>query len=212
MSLRFQEVITVLPYSLGNYLSNLLEQNTQTFILLMILKILGPNSSGHITIAWLVGSIVTSIGFAWAGSAFAESSNNIAKTKIIFIKASLPALVVTLSLALVIGYGAPLWLSFFGDSYAIEASGYLRVLMIASPFTIITFFYLTYLRVINKVRLLLLVDILQVCFIVAFTRLFLQKFGIIVVSVVSGISYSIIALPIIVIALLFYIRQRRITS
>jgi O-antigen/teichoic acid export membrane protein len=153
----WSSLVAIIPYSAGNYIAGLLTQTLQMLLPLVILEMLGPVSSGHGYIAWMLGSLLASPGMAVAGSAFAEGSNSPHRLAAILLRAFALGILLTVPGTLILGVAAPWVLLLFGSAYAREAVGLLRWLAAAAPMTVLAGLYFTCLRVQKRVgRLVLL--------------------------------------------------------
>lgn len=152
------DLATIVPYSVGNYVANLLTQTSQAVLPLLILETLGPASSGHAYVAWMLGSLLTGPGMALAVSAFAEGSHSPHRLTAILTRSAVSSLLLTILAAVIVGLAAPWFLLLFGSSYAQEASGLLRWMAAAAPLAVLTGLYFTYLRVQKRVGHLILLS------------------------------------------------------
>jgi O-antigen/teichoic acid export membrane protein len=146
----------ILPFSAGNHVAGLLAQSSRMLLPLAILEILGPVSSGHAYIAWMLGGFLATPGLALATSAFAEGANAPHDSARIVTKATAVGFLLTCGAALVLGTGAPWLLLVFGPTYARESAGLLRWLAAAGPLTVVTQLWFTHLRVQKRLRSLIL--------------------------------------------------------
>jgi O-antigen/teichoic acid export membrane protein len=181
----WSELIRLALYSTSDYISVLFYQSSILILPLMILGILGPASAGHAAIALMIGTLMLSPGLALAGSAFAEGVNSPASINIIQIKAGAPGLLLTALGALVVVLAAQWLLLFFGPDYAQEATGLLRLLALAAPFTVATSFYFSRLRVKKEMGRLILLSIILPVFILGVSAVLLPRIGL----AASGIGW-----------------------
>jgi O-antigen/teichoic acid export membrane protein len=151
-------LVTILPYSAGNYLAQLLAQTPQLLLPLLILEVLGPAASGYAYIAWMLGSVLTGLGAALASSAFAEGSNAPGSLSAVLSRATAAGLALTVAGALVVALGASWVLRLFGVQYAAEAAVLLRWLAAAAPLVVLSSLYFTRLRVEKRVGQLVLLS------------------------------------------------------
>jgi O-antigen/teichoic acid export membrane protein len=174
----WHDLTTIIPYSLGNYIANLLIQLPQMILPLIILEVLGSAFSGYAYIAWMLGYLLTSPGMALASSAFAEGSNAPHKLTTILIRAAALALLLTLPAVAILGITAPWVLLLFGSSYAQEASGLLRWLAVAAPLVVLTGLYFTYLRVQKRIGWLIVLSTVVAAATLGVTVVLMPSFGI----------------------------------
>ena len=150
---RFQPLLhwpvmaTILPYSLENFVVNLLFMVSQRLLPLFIIERLGPASSGHFYIAWMISDFLSSASSSVSDATFAEGSNSPERLKTHLVRSIAIGLGVTVPAAIIVSLGAPYILLIFGASYAQEASGLLRWLAIAAPLNVVNNLYFTKLRV-----------------------------------------------------------------
>lgn len=156
--LNWTEIRMTVPYSIGNYISSLLTQTTQTILPLMVLEMLGEAASGYVYIALMVGSLLASPGAALSGSAFAEGSHSPQKLNSILFRAMIVSFAITIPAALIMGLTAPWLLYLFGHNYTQAGTGLLRWLAISAPLTVFTHIQFTYLRVQKKVGQLIVIS------------------------------------------------------
>lgn len=150
----------VVPFSIGNYASDLLYQAPILLAPPLALERLGYTASAHAYIAWMIGSLLASPGMALSQSAFAEGSKTPRELSQILKRAGGVALGVTIPLAVAAGVGAPWILRIFGESYASEATSLLRWLARSAPFMSIVYLYFSALRVRKELLELLVLSAL----------------------------------------------------
>lgn len=136
----------IIPFSLGNHIANILSKLPQLVMPLLVLELLGPASSGHAYIAWMIGMLLASPGLAIAHSAFAEGSNNSEQWADIFSKSVIFGLAIAIPITISVYWIAPWLLALFGNSYVKESTTLLRWLAATTPLTVISGIYFTKLR------------------------------------------------------------------
>jgi O-antigen/teichoic acid export membrane protein len=137
----------LVPYSIGNYTSDLFYRAPILLASPLALERFGSEASAHAYVAWMIGSLLASPGVALAQSAIAEGSHTPSDLRRILLRAVRYALGVTIPLALVVGVGARWILGVFGASYADEAVPLLRWLALAAPLATIVILYFSALRI-----------------------------------------------------------------
>jgi O-antigen/teichoic acid export membrane protein len=152
----WSDLMPVISYSAGNYVSGLLVQSWQMVLPLIVLEVLGPASGGHSYVAWMLGSLLSSPGLALAVSAFAEGSNAPQKLSTIISRSTALGLALTVPAALCLAIAAPWVLGLFGPTYAQEGTELLRWLAASSPLVVLSGLYFTHLRVRKQIGRLLL--------------------------------------------------------
>jgi len=185
---------TLIPFSLGSHLTNLLLVLPQLVFPMLILELLGPVPSAHAYIPLMIGWMITGPAVALLNSAFAESSNDhdgadriLWRTGGVAIGVSLITAVAVYSLA------APL-LSLFGPEYTQNSSGLLRLLALASPFITFNQAYINYLRIYKKVKLMTLLNLFLSAMIMGLAVVAIPRLGI------NGSGVSVLAAYIIMTA------------
>jgi O-antigen/teichoic acid export membrane protein len=172
------DLFAIVPYSMGNFVAGLLTLTVQRILPLMNLEILGSASSGHAYIAWMLGSLMVSPGAALANSAFAEGSHSPQKLTVILRKAAVLSLLLTVPTAMFLGIAAPWGLSFFGPSYAQEASALLRWLAAAAPPSVLAGLFFTWLRVQKQISWLVTLSGILAATTLGITAVLMPRIGI----------------------------------
>ena len=183
----------VLPFSMGNHMAGVLAQSSRMLLPLAILEMLGPASSGHAYIAWMLGSFLTTPGLALAASAFAEGANAPHDSARIVTKAMAVGFLLTSGAALFLGVGAPWLLLLFGRTYAQESAGLLRWLAVAGPLTVVTQLYFTHLRVQKRLRSLILGSAVVAVVTLSISFWLMPRFGIAATGMGWAVGNSLVA-------------------
>lgn len=141
-------VRTILPYSLTNYISNMLS-NAPTYIYpLMILNILGPEQNAFFYITWMMTMILTVIPGSMAQSLFAEGSHDGRTLVKNGKRALLTALTLTIPAVAVMWLLGGWLLHIFGQAYATNGINVMKYLLLAMfPYCVNGFF-----MTVNQVR------------------------------------------------------------
>jgi O-antigen/teichoic acid export membrane protein len=141
-------VAAVLPFSSGNYLSELLRQLPRNLFPLIVLEVLGAASNGYAYVAWMIGGVLASPGLALGTSAFAEGSNQLSggePQQPVWRKSVVAGLAVTVPVAAVTLLSAPWLLRVFSPSYA-GATAMLRWMALFTPVFVCIGLYFAWLR------------------------------------------------------------------
>lgn len=194
LKISWTELAPILPYSIGNFFSDMLPKLAATLLPLLILESLGAALTGYAYIALLIGGLLLSPGLALARSAFAEGANSPREIVPILARAGLPGLSITLLLAGFTITFAPWILAIFGINYALEASSLLRWLAAAAPLILIANLYYTYLQLTKQISRLILVGCLVVGFSLGLSALLLPEIGISAVGIALLAVNSLVAL------------------
>ncbi len=130
------------PFAIGNYVTELSLMAPGLILPIMVVSVLGSDQAGYYYIGWLLGQLLLFVSYAVALSLVVEGSHT---------RASLPALSRNaLALAfLLVGAGTIVMLLagdklllVFGASYSSEASGLLRLIVLASLPAVLVHLYL----------------------------------------------------------------------
>lgn len=121
----------VLPYSIANYMGNLLNMAPQFVYPLMILNILGAEKSAYFYIAWMMTLVLAVIPNGMAQSLFAEGSHSPEKLRREGKKILLLALAITTPAVGVMALLGGWLLHFFGAGYAENGALTMRFLAVA---------------------------------------------------------------------------------
>lgn len=168
----------ILPYSLGNLISDFVIQIPELLLPLMILNALGEVSNGHAYVALMISGMLTSLGLALGRSAFAEGSNRITQAHSILRDSAMIGAIVTIPIAGFVVFMAPWLLGFFGPSYVAEASGLLRWIACSSPIIVLLQLFYTRLRLNKEVKFLIGLCLLNTFVIVFATATGLKPLGV----------------------------------
>jgi O-antigen/teichoic acid export membrane protein len=143
----------MLPYSLGNYMANLLNSTPGLIYPLLVLNLLGPEMSAYFYIAWMMTMVLAVIPSGMAQSLFAEGSHdqhelapNGRRALVLALLLSLPAVG---AMALLGGW----LLHFFGPGYAENGAVTMRYLALAVIPQCVNVLYMTVNQVKKKVHL-----------------------------------------------------------
>lgn len=139
-------IIQILSYSFANHIASLFIDLPIMLFPLLVLEILGESSSAYIYMAWTISLFISAPGIALASSALTESCHTPARTREILLRSLAYSISVTVPMALMIGIGAHLFLSIFGQDYIENATSLLRILAITAPIVGINGILYSYLR------------------------------------------------------------------
>jgi len=161
---------------------------------LLVVRLAGVEANAYFYQAWMISTVLGLVASGMGNSFTADTaadrrrvgpnSRTILRTMSLLL---LPA-------ALIVGIGAPLVLRVFGESYAREGAGLLRVLAIAVVPVIVNTWYVSYLRVMGYIRKLIAVRVLSSVVLVGLAFLGLQYWGIVGVGVAWLVSQTGVAI------------------
>lgn len=178
---------TLVPFSLGSHLTNLLLVLPQLIFPMLIMEILGPVPSAHAYIPLMIGWMITGPAVALLNSAFAESSNDHEGADRILWRTGGFAIGVSLITAVLVYFLAAPLLSLFGPEYAQNSSGLLRLLALASPFITFNQAFINYLRIYKKVKMMTVLNLFLTVMIMGMAVVVIPRLGI------NGSGVSVLA-------------------
>jgi O-antigen/teichoic acid export membrane protein len=167
----------LIPYSFGNQMADLLYRAPLLLMPLLVLETLNAEFSAYAYIGWMFGFLLAIPGITLSTSAFAEGSHAPEKMRPILFRAAQFGLTLTILLAVIIGFGAPLILSVFGESYATETTSLLRWLAVTAPFVVVNCLYFSMLRIQKRIGRLILLAALSAIFTFTISLFTLQEIG-----------------------------------
>lgn len=172
-------------YSFGNYVAGFIGSLPTLLLPLLILNLLGAESSAYYFIAMMIATLLYTISSATSSSLFAEGSYDESEIKIQVKKAIkiigaflIPGILITLLLGKYI-------LLLFGHDYSSEGFAFLKILAISGIFISINSIFGTLLRVRKKIKALIWISAFNAVLILGLSYLFINKgLGL------SGIGYA----------------------
>jgi len=196
VSLRWstQAIAELVPFSGGNYLSDIFLRAPILIAPLLVLEVIGPESTAHIYVAWMIGSILSSPGTALADSAFAEGAHTPEDLSRIFSKSMKLAVGVTFPLALIVAIASPWILKIFGNSYSSASSFLLSVLALAVPFAVANSVYFSVLRIRKRVVELVILSALVAGISIGVAILGLKQIGLVSTGIGWLLSQIVVTL------------------
>ena len=197
---------TLVPFSLGSHLTNILLVLPQLVFPMLILELLGPVPSAHAYIPLMIGWMITGPAVALLNSAFAESSNEHEQANRILWRSGRLAIGVSLITAVLVYILATPLLSLFGAEYAQNSSGLLRLLALAAPFITFNQAYINYLRVYKKVKLMTLINLILSLLVMGLAVITIPRLGINGSGVSVLVAYAVMT----AVSALIIWRDRRI--
>jgi O-antigen/teichoic acid export membrane protein len=172
-------IAMLVPYSVGTYVADLLYRAPSLLAPPFALEMLGATSGAHAYIAWMIGLTLSSPGMALADSAFAEGTHAPDYLRMTLSRAASLGILLTASGAIIMGIFAPWFLrTFFGSSYAREATGLLRLLAASAPIAVLNTMYFTRLRIQKRVGRLMAISCIIALMTLGMTATLMPRLGI----------------------------------
>ncbi len=119
-------------FSLANYIAGLLGQATPYVLPILIVNILGPESTAYYYIAWMIATVLLMIPGSVASSLLAESSTNPHKLRMHTIKAFKFTYLLLLPAIAAVCILSPFILGLFGKGYSDNAETLVDLLAVSS--------------------------------------------------------------------------------
>jgi|GEM_PF-371564 len=145
---------------------------------LLVIRLAGVEATAYFYQAWMISTVLGLVASGMANSFTAETAadrRQVGPNSRAILRAMSMLL---LPAALLTGLAAPLVLGAFGDTYAREGTGLLQLLALAVIPVIINTWYVSYLRVMGRVRRLVGVRVVSSVALVSLSYAGLQFFGI----------------------------------
>ncbi len=194
--LRIKKVVVndMMHYSLMNYFATLLENVPKHLLPLLVINMLGSDTTAYFRIAWAVSSILfLTIPVAIAASLFAEGSYNPGKLHQSTIRAMglMLGLVIT-GIAIIFLFGDKILL-LFGTAYLEKGLEVLRILVLSSiPIVFIQLYFVT--RMVQmRMKSVVFMEGLTGVLVLGMIFALVPRYGIVGVSIGWTLSYTIIA-------------------
>jgi O-antigen/teichoic acid export membrane protein len=146
----------VLPFSLSNYLANILSSAPTYIFPLLVLNVLGPEENAFFYMAWVIAMVLTVIPSSFAQSLFAEGSHDPGKLGSHGRRALLLSLLLLLPAILVMIVLGRWILHWFGAAYAENGIGVFRYLVWSMLPACLNSFFITVNQVKKRVALIIL--------------------------------------------------------
>lgn len=172
-------------YSFGNYIAGFIGGLATMLLPLMITNLHYPEMTAYYYISMSIIGALFVIPQATSNSLFAEGSNNQKKIKEQVKKAiKIISLLIIPAIILIMFLGKYV-LAFFGQSYAIEGTGFLQILAISAIFVSINSVYGAVIRVRKMIRFMIVLSVISASIILGLSYLsIINGYGL------QGIGYS----------------------
>ena len=195
-------------YSGPSYLTSLIAQAPHMLLPLMVVNLLGTNSNAHFYIASMIAFSLSAISLSVSQSLFAEGSispEDIRRKVISSLKFTFLLLVPAVVVLIVTAK----WLLLaFGSSYAENAVSLMYLLGLASLPRGINYIYFSLLRVQNRLKELIIIQVVIAIAILIPSLLFMPVYGIIGIGYV-WLGVHIMAATVLAVKLAARVRQSR---
>jgi O-antigen/teichoic acid export membrane protein len=168
----------ILSYSFGNYVSTLLFMAPGFLLPIMVVSQVGGEGGAYFYVAWVAGTLLTSMAYSLSLSLFSEGSHYRDGLGQGLWQALGTALVVSAVGAVLLLLAADKLLLAFGSDYAREAAGLLRLLALAALPACVTNLYLGVERVRKGIRRLILITLVVAGITLGGSYVLLQSQGI----------------------------------
>jgi len=181
-------------YSLGNYIAEVIGSLPVYILPLMIVNILGPESSAYFRIAYGVASVLFMILMAMILSLFAESSAEPEKLRVNTIKTIKFILTILIPAIILFLFLGDKILFLFGKEYSESALKLLRILTLSTFLLGITELYVVIKRVELEIRPVIRVYLLMTILTLIGCFGLIHRFGLTGVGIGWVLGYGIVAL------------------
>ncbi len=169
----------VIQYAGGDFFGALFWLGATTLLPVMVTQAVGAQANAYFFLAWQIAYMLHLLSSNMGSSLIVEASTNQSKLGEYSRRVVLQLVLLVGLAVLVIFAGAPLILRVFGQEYAIQGSGLLRVLALAAIPNIVTSVFVSISRVQRKMRRVI-VTLGTLCVLVlSFSAYLLPRFGII---------------------------------
>jgi len=171
-------------FSLVNYLANLLWMTPGLILSIMVLNRLGSEISAYFYIAWIVGSVLTTIPLSISMSLFAEGSTDEKSLGTNVWRSMKLTFLILLPAVIIIAIAADKLLLVFGDSYSEEGTTLLRILSLSALPIAINYIYINLRRVQKKMAELMVFSAFVAIATLVVSYILLPRIGI------NGVGYA----------------------
>jgi len=189
--LTLREVATT---SGGDHVGSLVAEAATRLLPVIVIAILGAATTAYFSTAWLVATTLGLVAGSMTDSFTAEAAGDIANVRRYSHDILRHMAVITISGAFVLAVGAPLILRLFGKSYAAEGTMLLRWLCASSPLIVFNNWYLSYARLMGRIRMVVWLQALGAVLLLGLSWALLKPLGINGVAVAWMVSQGVTAL------------------
>lgn len=188
----------IIPYSLGNYISDWLWAAPTLILPLMVVNVLGSEMNAYFFIAWAVAAILFAIPLAISFSLLAEGSheeNLLRPNALRSIKLSL--ILSFLVILLIFGIGSKLLL-LFGSVYSENGTTLLWILALSAIPLSINHIYLSVVRVNRDMKMIIGVPAALACLTLGLSYILITRMGLIGAGIGWSVGQTIVAVAVLV--------------
>ncbi len=204
-------VKAILPFSLGNYVSNLFWIAPAFILPIIVVNLLGAELNAYFYIAWSIGSVLAMIPGAGSLSLFAEGSYEEEKLEQMVWRSLKMVSVILLPLVILVLILADKVLLLFGDAYSENGATLLRLLAISALPLAVNVVYLSIKRVEKKLKVIIGMSASMAIITIGFSFYLLPQMGINGAGIAWFGAQGFIALVLIIVSLRKRWRKSRIS-
>lgn len=202
-----QEVVRSIS---GDYVGSLLLETCVRVLPLLVLQRLGDRATAFYYQAWTVATPIYLVASSMTQSFAVEASADMRELLHTSRRILRQMLLLIVPVAMVVFLGAHWIMHVFGPSYAIESTGLLRWLMLATLPLIINYWFLNYSRVTGSGKAIVLIQGLTSIVALTASTLWIRTGGITSVGIAWFAAQTVIAIPVLIInAPLLFKRQEQ---
>jgi O-antigen/teichoic acid export membrane protein len=178
----------------GDHIGTILSETCVRLLPLLVLHLLGASFTAYYYQTWNITSTLYLLATSMTASFTVEASANMTQLVLNSRRILRQMASLLIPVVLVLWFGAPLILHLLGSNYALESLGLMRWLLAATLPYMITSWYLSYARVLAKVKTIILIQGIQLVVTLAASYLLIPRYGIIGVGIAWLLAHSIITI------------------
>jgi len=191
-----REVKEIIGFSSGSYISNLLRTAPSLILPIMIINLLGAETTAYFYVAWMVGGTMNMVSETASLSLFAEGSFDETRLGLNVRRIVKMIVLLLLPTVILVVVFADKLLLVFGGSYSDSAAALLRVLAVSSLPMSVNTVYLYIKRVEKRLSMLITVTAFLAVSILTLSYVLLPRMGITGAGFAWLISQGVVALVI----------------
>lgn len=177
----------IVKYAGGNYIGMIFSLASTTLPPLMVLQLVGSRASAYFYMPWVIAVFFRVLATDTSTTLVVESVIEQNKSSLLFRLAFWNTARLVVPFVIACALAAPFILNIFGEDYAREGTPLLRFLAFASIPNIVVTLYIGWLRVRNKIHLVILFQFVIASLTLLLGYMWLQYYGI------AGIGMSLLA-------------------
>ena len=151
----------IFSFSFGNYIGDVFRLMVVFLMPLLVISVLGAEQNAYFNIAWLIAGLLFSISYAVNFSLLAETSFNSGQLRMQVLKAAKFIFIIIVPAIILLYFLGGYLLSIFGESYAQEGLGLLRILTISSIPVAVNEIGITILRIHKNIKPVIVISLLN---------------------------------------------------